>query len=76
MSMNRNDDPRHEGYKAGGYFGGRCPYPSGSEEAVAWQLGWVEGSIKRAGARDRHGRASAGWRMILGKLRSLVPTAH
>jgi hypothetical protein len=75
MATNRSD-PRHEGYKAGGYFGGSCPYPSGSEEALAWQHGWEEGSKRYRGARgpDRH--PPARWQSLLKRLRSLVATTH
>ena len=72
MATNRND-PRHEGFKAGGFFGGSCPYAPGSQEAAAWERGWVEGSMKREGARWRRPSASLRWQPLLQKLRNVIP---
>ena len=75
MASDRND-PRHEGFKAGGYFGGNCPYPPGSDEAAAWERGWAEGSKRRAGARHVSRHPAARWQQLLSRLRSWVPLAH
>lgn len=66
-------DPRHEGFKAGGYFGGACPYAPGSREAEAWEHGWVEGAARRAGAQRDGQAAQPRWQALLKNLRRLVP---
>ena len=75
MATNRCD-PRHEGYKAGGYFGGSCPYPSGSEDALAWQHGWEEGAKRHRSTRGLDRQPPARWQKLLGRLRKLVPSPH
>jgi ribosome modulation factor len=72
MVTNRTD-PRHEGYKAGGFFGGCCPYPSGSEEASDWERGWKEGMVRRAQTQRSNQHPPARWQKLLTKLRILVP---
>lgn len=73
MPSNQSD-AQHEGFKAGGYFGGQCPYPPGSEEAAAWERGWLEGSVRRTAAAQR--RQQQPLQMLLKRLRNLVPPAH
>lgn len=75
MATNRCD-PRHEGYKAGGYFGGSCPYPSGSQDALAWQQGWEEGAKRHRSTRGLELRPPAPWQQFLKRLRKLVPSRH
>jgi hypothetical protein len=75
MAVN-DPDPRHEGFKAGGYFGGCCPYAPGSQEAAAWELGWAEGAARRAGARHASQATRPRWQGFLKNLRRLVPSAH
>lgn len=75
MDTNRSD-PRHEGYKAGGFFGGCCPYPPDSEQAAHWERGWVEGTVRRMGRQRRRQPPAARWQKLLKKLRNLVPSAH
>jgi hypothetical protein len=38
-----------EGFTAGETGKGKCPYPAGSREALAWWSGHVEGAAKRQG---------------------------
>lgn len=72
MPSNRSD-AQHEGFKAGGYFGGQCPYPPGSQEAAAWERGWLEGSVRRTATQRRQQRPV---QTLLKTLRNLVPSAH
>lgn len=74
MAANR-DDLWHQGFKAGGCFGGRCPYPQGSQAARAWQAGWAEGVMRRTGATYRSRPEPTSAQVLLKKLRRLLAWA-
>ena len=59
----------HEGFKADELLGGRCPYPEGSREALAWEAGWAEGVMKRTGDDYRNEPPSNAWEKLLKWLR-------
>ena len=67
--MKPQDDPWHEGFKAGGLLGCRCPYPPGSKAADDWEEGWAEGVLKWAGENYRDRPEPPAWQRLLTKLR-------
>jgi hypothetical protein len=47
--MNCQEVCWQQGFEYGGYSLGECPYPKESIESRNWQLGWVQGTLKRLG---------------------------
>jgi len=64
----KQDDFWHEGFKAAAFVGSRCPYPSWTAEADAWECGWLAGIVRRE-AKDT---AEAGtWDQVTTILRNM-----
>lgn len=67
MTTDDQNDPWQRGFKDGAKVGSSCPYSLGSEEAAAWESGWITGIAERE--RKWLGAGVSDWDRVIAILR-------
>lgn len=47
VTADNHNEPWQRGFRDGAKVGSSCPYSQGSEEAAAWESGWLTGIAER-----------------------------